>query len=458
MTTTLPPTRGAEAREAEPRRRNRRWLRLVTPFAVVVALIIISAVAYSLQQPDQGDPEFLSPTSDAPIGGSRLAELLRQHQITIERQTKTSDALVSAYRGDATLFIPAPSLVHPFYLRMLKLMPDTTRVVLVAPSARALVVGHLPVAVDGQRWAAAVPTPGCSFPAAQQAGPAAALRAHFSPVEPEEATLYRCYSGGLVGARWYRTELHLVGASDPFRNDRIGEHGNAALATGLLSGAHRVVWLDLHRLEPRPGYVDDPRAGGGPAPPSLGPGTPDPDFPIGDTGPDPGNPKPDPNLPPESGGDAGRPANPLWSAFPSAWYASTVLLLIAVVLLAFAVARRLGPPVREPLPVTVRVTETLEGRGRLYGRAKARGWALAALRTAAEQRLVHLLGLPPDADRQAVTEAVAAHTGAAPDQVTDVLYGPEPEDDAALIHSAKALDGLVEAVSPRQHATEGEPP
>ncbi len=441
---------------AARRQRDRRWLRLVIPFAVVVALILISSTAYSLQQPDQGDPAFLSPTSNAPVGASRLAALLRQRGITVERETRTSDALVSAHRGDATLLIPSPSLVHPFYLRMLKLMPETTRVVLVAPSGRALVAGHLPVGVADQRWAAAVRPPGCSLPAATQAGPAAALRAEFTPVEPEEATLYRCYSGGLVGARWYDTELHFVGASDPFRNDRIDEHGNAALAVGLLSGARRVVWLDLHRLEPRPGYIDDPRAaGGGPAPPSLGPGTPDPDFPIGDTGPDPADPRPDPR-PPRGGGGA-LPPNPLWTAFPSSWYPATALLLLATVLLAFAVARRLGPPVREPLPVTVRVTETLEGRGRLYGRAKARGWALAALRTAAEQRLVHLLGLPADADRDTVTAAVAAQTGAPPEHVKDALYGAEPEDDAGLVHSARTLDNLVEAVSPHQQPDEGEP-
>jgi hypothetical protein len=439
------------------RTRTRRWLRLATPFAVVVTLILISTVAYSLQQPNLGDAVFLSPDSDAPVGGSRLAGLLKQHQIAVERATRTSDALVSAARGDATLLIPAPSLVHPFYLRMLKLMPATTRVVLVAPSGRALAAGHLPVGVEDQRWAAAVREPGCALPAAQQAGPAAVLREQFTAVEPEEATLHRCYGGGLVGARWHRTELYFVGASDPFRNDRIGEHGNAALATGLLGGLRRVVWLDVHRLEPQPGYIDDPRAAGPAAPPSLGPGTPDPDFPIGDDGPDPGAPRPDRRLP--AGGDGARPPNPLWTAFPTAWYASVALLLLAVVLLAFAMARRLGPPVREPLPVTVRVTETLEGRGRLYGRAKARGWALAALRTAAEQRLIRLLGLPADADRQAVTEAVAAHTGVPPDDVSAALYGPDPADDAALVQSATALDGLVEAVSPHQRPTEveGEP-
>jgi Domain of unknown function (DUF4350) len=148
-------------------------------------LILISSIAYSIQQPDLRDPAYLSPTSDAPTGGSRLAALLRAHAITIERQTKTSDALVSADRGDATLFLPAPSLIHPFYLRMLKLMPATTRIVLVAPSGRSLANGRLPVGVADQRWAAAVRAPDCALPAAVAAGAAAALQVQFTPVEPE---------------------------------------------------------------------------------------------------------------------------------------------------------------------------------------------------------------------------------------------------------------------------------
>lgn len=456
MTATLSSVRPAAPPTTQ--RRDRRWLRLVIPFAVVVVLIVVSAITYALQQPDPGDPEYLSPASDAPLGASRLAALLRQHEIIVERETKTSEALVSAFRGDATLFVPTPTLVHPFYLRMLKLLPETTRVVLVAPSGRALSDGHLPVGVVSQRWAPAAKQPGCALPAAQRAGRATALWLRFTDVHPIEDTLFRCYAGGLVGARWYRTELNLVGAADPFRNDRIGELGNAALATGLLSGASRVVWLDLHRREPRPGYLDDPRAAAnGPAPPSLGPGSPDPDFPIGDTGPDPGNPRPNPGGG-NGGGGGARPQSPLWSAFPSAWYASAALLLLAGVLFAFAMARRLGPPVREPLPVTVRATETVEGRGRLYALAKARGSALAALRAATEQRLVRLLGLPADAGRDTVAGAVAAHTGASTDEVTSALYGTEPADDTELIRSATTLDGLLNAVGPRQHAPdEGEP-
>jgi hypothetical protein len=439
------------------RKRSRRWLRLVAPFAVVVVLVVVSAIMYGLQQPDPTDPAFLSPTSDAPIGGARLAQKLRDHGLTVVRVTKTSDALVAAYSGDATLFIPAPGLVHPFYLRMLKLMPASTTLVLVAPSGRTLADGRLPITVDGQRWASAVREPGCDLPAAASAGPAVALRERFAAADPVEPIRYRCYAGGLVGIGWHDTELRVVGATDPFRNDRIAEHGNATLATGLLNAHPRVIWLDLHRREPRPGYIDDPRAAaGGPAPPSLAPGSPDPDFPIGNTGNDPADRAPQAGGGGAGGNGGGGGSNPLLTAFPPSWYPTALLLLLAGVLLALAAGRRLGPPVREPLPVTVRATETLEGRVRLYARAKARGPALSTLRTAAQQRLIRLLDLPTDADPVDVCTAVAAQAGGTPDEVREVLYGAEPSDDKELLQSAKRLDALLHAVSRTGPATHDE--
>jgi hypothetical protein len=439
------PPAGGSGPPTGRRKRNWRWLRLVLPFAVVLLLIGVSVVTYAVQEPDPTDAAFLSPVSDAPLGGSRLARLLADRGIDVQRATRTSDALVSAYAGDTTLFVPAPDLVHPFYLRMLKLMPATTRVVLVSPGGRALADGRLPVAVSHRRWAAAHPVPGCALPAAVAAGRATALRTVFARVNPAPADRVRCYSGGLVVTTWFRTELTFVGATDAFRNDRIREYGNAALATGLLTGGRRVIWLDIHRREPRPGYVDDPRAAAnGPAPPSLGPGSPDPDFPLGNTGPDPADRPPVP-AGGNGAGDGNEPPNPLWTAFPSSWYAGAALLLLAALLLALAAGRRLGVPVPEPMPVSVRVTETVEGRGRLYARARARGPALATLRAAARDRLVRLLGLPADADRAAVTEAVTARAGGTVD-VEATLFGPEPADDDELVRAAIDLESLVQRV------------
>jgi hypothetical protein len=427
---------------APARRRSRRWLRLATPPALVLLLTIISAVAYGLQQPDQSDPAYLSPVGTAPIGAARLAKLVEQRGVPVERATRTSDALVSARRGDATLLIPAPALVHPFYLRMLKLMPASTRVVVVAPDDRTAADGRLPIGVTGQRWAAAVDPAGCGLPAAAAAGRAAARRLAFAGADPGTADVrHRCYGGGLVELRWHATTLTVIGASDAFRNDRIGEHGNAALATGLLTGAARVVWLDVHRLEPRPGFDE----GGVPdnAPPSLGPGgSPDPDFPL------PGGSEPGPGLgggSDQGGGGNGGPS--VWSAFPSAAWAVLALLLIAGALLAVARARRLGAPIAEPLPVTVPAAETVVGRGRLYQRANARDPAVTILRKATRERLHRLLDLAPGAPRETLVTAAATQSGWDASRVDAVLYGSAPEDDEQLVATATDLGTLLRAVT-----------
>jgi hypothetical protein len=447
MTTTAtplrPPAEPAVAAPA-PRTRSRRWIRLVLPAGVVVLLVLASLLAYQVQQPDEKNRGYLSPTSGRYFGGAKLADLLGRRGITVERQTRTSDALVSAQSGNATLFIPTPNLVHPFYLRMLKLLPATTRVVLVDPSDTTLGQGRFPISVIHRYLVAHTDAPGCELAAARDAGPAGVGRSVYSNVDPEtgEHELNRCYGGSVVEFSRQLTSITAVGSADPFRNDRIGEHGNQQLAVGLLSRSPRLVWLDLHRREQQPGYVDNPGLAGQPAaPPSLGPGSPDPDFPLPPTGPaSRGN--------GDQGGTAGASApNPLWEAFPAWLFAAIALIALGFVMLALARARRLGAPVAEPLPVTVRAKETVEGRGRLYQRAKARVPALRTLQVAARDRLAHLLDLPPTVDRATLVAAVSEATGWPAEAVDDTLFRDELENDEAMVTTAVRLEGLLAAVT-----------
>jgi hypothetical protein len=414
---------------------------LVAPPALVVLLMIVSAVAYALQQPDESDRAFLSPASEAPIGAARLARLVEQRGVTVERATRTSDALVAAYRGGVTLFVPAPALVNQYYLRMLRLLPASTRLVLVAPTDSALSRGRLPISVADRRWATVVEPPGCDLPVAAGAGDAAARRESFTAPDVHAIELRRCYRGGLVQLRWYSMDLIVIGANDVFRNDRIGEHGNATLATDLLTGTGRLIWLDVHRLEPPPAV--DPGASADSAPPSLAPGSPDPNFPTGDPG--------EPGSGSSGGGDngsgGGGSAPSVWSAFPPAAWATVALLLAAGVLMAAARGRRLDGPVGEPLPVTVPAAETVLGRGRLYRRAKARDTALSTRATATRQRLGHLFGLPADPPREVLVAAAAAQAGWSAADVESTLYPPAPADDEQLVAAAANLDGLLRAVT-----------
>ena len=72
-------------------------------------------------------------------------------------------------------------------------------------------------------------------------------------------------------------------------------------------------------------------------------------------------------------------------------------LCLVVLLLALWQGRRVGPLVAEDLPVVVRASETVEGRGRLYRSRRARDRAAEALRTATLQRLLPRLGLAANA-------------------------------------------------------------
>jgi hypothetical protein len=320
---------------------------------------------------------------------------------------------------------------------MIKLLPASVRVVLVAPSGRTLDLGRLPAEVQRSRFAARAVRPGCRYAPATAAGTAGVLRLRYA----SGIALESCYQGSLTVLRRGASQVTLVGADDPFRNDRIGEHGNAALATALLGTAPVVIWLDLHHPEKRPGYVDNPAlAAGSPAPPSLGPGSPDPDFPLPDG---------TATRRPKGGQNSNKTdeRNPLWRAFPPWVFAAVALIALAAVLLALARARRLGGPVAEPLPVTVRATETAEGRGRLYQRARARGPAARSLREHGRRQAGHLLGLGRDPEPATLVPAIAGATGWPPETVATLLYGPDPDDDRALVRLAVEIETLIRAVT-----------
>ncbi|EUA78623.1 hypothetical protein I553_2913 [Mycobacterium xenopi 4042] len=78
----------------------------------------------------------------------------------------------------------------------------------------------------------------------------------------------------------------------------------------------------------------------------------------------------------------------LFDLIPSKVDWIVIQLCVTVILLAAWKGRRLGPLVAEDLPVVVRASETVEGRGRLYRSRRARDRAAEALRTATLHRLL----------------------------------------------------------------------
>ncbi|WP_432979694.1 DUF4350 domain-containing protein [Dactylosporangium sp. CA-233914] len=459
---------GAGPRKARQGPRSLRWLRLVVPPVAALLVMLMGTVLYQIEQPDLEDEAYLSPGSRAAIGAADLAGRVRGAGVEIIPERRSSDALVAAYSGNVTLLITTPQLMHRYYLRMLKLLPASTRVVMVEPGLSTANNGLLPFRGAARHYVARTAEPGCDYAPAAQAGAAGVVRTQYGKVYPDLGDeLQRCYDGALVVYRREAVAITVVGSADPFRNDRIGEHGNAKLATALLTGAPRLVWLDLHRAEPPPGVVDYPGLAGGPAaPPSLRPAEPgeppDYDFPIDGKRQQQTQPRTG-SVNGGEGGDAGSddPPNPLWSAFPPWTYPVTALVALGVFLLGLARARRLGAPVVEPLPVIVRSSETALGRGRLYQRAKARAESLQVLRDAAIARMVRLLRLDPAVERPLLVEAVAASSGWPPAAVGHTLFGPPPENDTDLVEAAVRLEQLVNAVTTEQPAAhapfEGEP-
>jgi hypothetical protein len=109
-------------------------------------------------------------------------------------------------------------------------------------------------------------------------------------------------------------------------------------------------------------------------------------------------------------------------------------------------ARRLGPLVSEPLPVVVPAAETVIGHGRLYQARHARGKAAAALRGTLLARLAPAVGLPAVSAPDAMVDAVASRSTVGQERIRELLYGPPPRSDAALLVLARDLDQLAREV------------
>ncbi|MFC7534082.1 DUF4350 domain-containing protein [Actinoplanes sp. GCM10030250] len=431
-------------------------MRVVLPFLVLLALVGGTLVVHAVEQPDLGDPAYLSPVSSADIGSSSLAAMLAQRGVEVDRRTSTEAVLAALDGTPATVFVPAPSYAYLSTLTSSTSVPPGTRLVLVAPDGDILEARGWPGSVRRTRWAAAATDPACAGPVAGAEGRAAVLRRQYAT---ESGTL--CYDGGVLRFDRDGYDVTLAGAADPFRNDRIGEHDNAALAVGLLSQDPRVIWLDLHERErppPEPTFTPEPEFSAEPDP-SADNYFPDENGEPGDPG-QPGEPgRPIPNEGSDPSGSSGSSGqgeslqdSALAQAFPAPFWATVLLVLLVAIAFAVAAARRLGTPVTEPLPSRVPAHETMLGHGRLYARARARGQSLEILRDAARHRITEHLGLPADA----TAERIAASAGMPAEYVRAVLEGDPPESDEDLVTAARFLRDLEHDIT--RSPFEGETP
>ena len=384
-------------------RRPGLWL-----LAVLVGVACLAAIAIATTPPgDAMDPEDVGPS-----GAAALVAVLEQNGVAVETFTSVDDvraALAESEEGTTVVVANTSNLgtAAAATLRWESLGVD--RIVVLSPSTgqlRALGAGATGLPVG----AAVQVESRCDTGTVDEGDSLVGIDARYEP-EGGTSGATACFpltvpgeggadeEAGDHGAGLLElpsTSAHppmtVVGTTTGFTNGTITEEDNAAIALRLLGGSPRLLWY-------QPDVTD-----------------------LAESGDDPE----DQTLLPD-------------------WFAPALALLaFSLVVLALVRGRRLGRLVREPLPVVVRAVETTESRGRLYRRAQDRPRAATVLRLATLDRLRTRLGLRRGDSVDAVARAISAATGRPLPEVLDLVAGPHPTDDAALVRLAQDLSDLEE--------------
>jgi hypothetical protein len=119
---------------------------------------------------------------------------------------------------------------------------------------------------------------------------------------------------------------------------------------------------------------------------------------------------------------------------------------VAFVFYALWRAIRLGRPVPEPQPVAIAGSELVAAVGRLLARTRSPGAAADLLRADLRRALRTRLGVPPDADSEALAALVVRRTGLPPEQVRSALDERPVTTDAELEVVARAVSSIHQEV------------
>lgn len=395
------PAPASEAAAASPHTPPARRARSALGWAGIVAGLLaaglgVAAIAGITTMPVQG---LLDPEAAGPEGARAIVEVLRGRGVEVDVARDRASALRALERaGGARLAITDTAPLNDDDL--LALRDAAAGVVLLEPRAR-----DLRLFLDGAQSAgfadeAAAPTsPSCTL---QDAAIGSGIRpgevfapAESSPSSPAAPGI-ACYPAaggfGLIGAGSGDEQAIALDASAIIVNRHLADDGNAALGLNLLGSTGHVVW-----------YLPSIGDGSLTAAPSLGELTPP-------------------------------------------WVTPSILLLLgAVIAAAIWRGRRFGPLVAENLPVTVRGSETTEGRARLYAAAADPVHALDQLRRDSLRRIARLLGLGA-ADAGAIADAAAARLGHDCARTRGILLDDLPRTDRELVDAADSLRALEEAV------------
>lgn len=361
---------------ARRRRGWRGWIAVVLIVIVAAVLLLWASSTFTASEKGRADPE-----SHGPDGYRALVEVLRGHGVSVEIARSHSDVARLLEDESSTLVLPDPYTLSDDTVRGLIDAASTT--VLLDPSSAVLDLAIPGAEIVG--YGAHEVAAKCDLPAAENAGtirPGALMTGGDLSCFPEGE------GAGLISETRDGRTVRALDASLLFTNASVTENGNAALALALLGEHESLVWY----------------------------------------------------VPSWNDSDTQRASDATLADLTPGWVTpALVLLALTAVLAAIWRGRRFGPLVAERLPVTVRASETLEGRARLYARARDTGHAAHILRRRSIAELGRLLGMGRGATPDAVIDAAAAAVAGPRDALRILLTGPAPTTDAELVELSDRL-------------------
>ncbi len=364
-----------------------RWRSARWMLLALVVIALVATVSTYLTAPRPGGR--MDPASTSSRGAHALVALLRDHGVEVIVADDIAAVERAARPDTLVLTVQTLHLADEDLLRRLAAVPGDRLVIEPVSRTREILAPQ----VRRDRAGSAGGSPECDLREATRAGDVQ-LGASDAFEASGDVPVTRCYEGAVVRYTDAGRTVTVVGTADFMTNSGLLKQGNAALAMNLAGAQPRVIWYAPQRTEG------------------------------------------------ESSGGATLsdlvPEHVRWIVWQ---------LCLVVLLLALWKGRRIGPLVAEQLPVVVRASETVEGRGRLYRSRRASDRAADALRTATLQRLLPRLGLGPNAEPAAVVQTVAQHSGQDPEAVRHALFGPPPATDTDLVHLAHALDNIERQVA-----------
>ncbi len=386
-------------------RRSRLLLALAGLFVVIVVIIYVTG--------SEENSTPLSTHNPGPVGAMAVAEVARAQGLDLREIDSLSRARISQ-PATTTLVIADGGYLQSFQAQSVVDYPGDI-VVIGWGDAIASALGMDLSSVYGD---SEVVYAGCTDADASAAGAITSDGQRLSGELTSGATA--CFESpaggyGYVVIPHGNFTVTLIADASIAINDEVANEGNAALVLRAIGKHEHAVWYvgsfydssTLTWTQPSDGGTSGP---GGPGGPGSSPVGGSPDF-----------------LPPGTG-------NALYG------------LGVALIAVALWRARRFGALVTEPLPVVIRASEATRGRARMYRAARAYGRSGASLRAAAATRIGRRLGVSRYEGKDALLVSTARATGRNIRDLENLLYGPAPTDESAMIDLALALDQLESEV------------